>query len=127
MLRILVCGDRNWTDYFAVRDTLKAFKETSGIEYIIEGEASGADTFGRIAAEELDIPCAKFPAKWAEFGLSAGPKRNLQMLIEGKPNLVLAFHNDIKNSKGTMNMIEQSKRAGLKVILYYHELQRKEL
>lgn len=126
-MRILVCGDRNWMDYSAIRDTLKVFKETSGIEYIIEGEASGADTFARIAAEELNIPCAKFPAKWAEFGLSAGPRRNLQMLIEGKPNIILAFHDNIKNSKGTMNMIEQSKRAGLKVILYYHELQWKEL
>jgi len=39
------------------------------------------------------------------------------MLDEGKPDLVLAFHTDIKNSKGTKNMIQQAEKRGIKVIL----------
>lgn len=45
------------------------------------------------------------------------PIRNKQMLDEGKPDLVLAFHTDIENSKGTKNMIYQAKKRGIKVIL----------
>jgi len=121
-MRILICGDRNWDDYVAVRDTLKVFKETLGISCIIEGEASGADSFGRIAAEELGIPVEKYPANWTKYDKGAGPIRNQQMLDEGKPVLVLAFHDKLQESKGTKDMVLRSQKAGIKTIHYYHTL-----
>jgi len=39
------------------------------------------------------------------------------MLDEGKPDLVLAFYTNIKNSKGTKNMINQAKKRGIVIIL----------
>lgn len=41
----------------------------------------------------------RFPAKWNEHGKAAGPIRNQQMLTEGKPDVVFAFHDDIASSK----------------------------
>ena len=39
------------------------------------------------------------------------------MLNEGNPDLILAFHNDIENSKGTKNMVMQAKKRGIKTIV----------
>ena len=78
--RILICGDRNWTNFQLILDTLSKIQQERGIEVVIEGEAAGADTLGRLAAERLGIPVDKFPALWRTYGLKAGPIRNRQML-----------------------------------------------
>jgi len=112
-VRVLVCGDRKYSNYIRVKQALQAVKPT----LVIEGEAKGADSLGREAAEYLGIPVMKFPAQWDSYGRAAGPIRNKQMLEEGKPDLVLAFHTNIAESKGTKNMIKIAKEAGIKVIL----------
>jgi hypothetical protein len=83
------------------------------IDVVIEGEARGADTMGRLAAEDFGIPVLKFPANWGVYGKVAGPIRNRQMLSEGRPDLVLAFHNDIANSRGTKDMVKAAMKAGI--------------
>jgi hypothetical protein len=40
------------------------------------------------------------------------------MLKEGKPDMVLAFHENIVVSKGTANMVNKSKAAGLTVLVF---------
>jgi len=54
-----------------------------------------------------------FPADWKSYGKGAGPIRNQLMLDEGKPDLVLAFHNDISSSRGTADMIRRAKKHGI--------------
>ena len=120
-MRILVCGARNWSDYIAIRDVIASLLPL-GVECIIEGEAAGADSMGRVAANELGIAVLKFPADWNKHGKAAGPIRNKQMLEEGKPDLILAFHDDIDKSKGTKNMLEQAQKAGIVTRLYSHKL-----
>jgi hypothetical protein len=46
------------------------------------------------------MPVIAMPADWANHGKAAGPIRNRKML-DLKPDLVLAFHADLTNSKGT--------------------------
>ncbi len=67
----------------------------------------GADKTSARVAKELDIDVLKFPADWAAYGLSAGPKRNQQMIDEGKPTHIIAFHNNIERSKGTKDMLKK--------------------
>ena len=113
-LRILFCGSRDWTDRKAVVDVLKVLPKGS---VIIEGEARGAD---RIACEEatrLGLAVVPFPADWKRYGLAGGPIRNAQMLKEGKPDVVVAFHENIEASKGTKNMLKQAQKAGLPTFL----------
>ena len=110
VMRVLICGDRNWKDGRAIKRELVKLKS---VQCVIEGEASGADTLGRIVAELLDIPVQPFPAQWKVYGMAAGPIRNRQMLAEGKPDLVLAFHPEIEKSRGTKNMVEQAHGAKL--------------
>jgi hypothetical protein len=52
-------------------------------------------------------------AKWEKYGLAAGPIRNQEMLDTYKPDLVVAFHNDIEHSKGTKDMITRAMNYGI--------------
>ena len=113
-MRVLVCGDRNWTDIEVIRQKLISIPD---ISVVIEGEARGADRIARQVAEELNIPVEKFPANWDKYGKAAGPIRNQQMLDEGKPDLVLAFHNDLENSKGTKDMVIRADKAGVETVV----------
>lgn len=113
--RILICGDRYWLNQLCIDSVLSQFED---VECVIEGEANGADTCGRLAAEKLGIPVLKFPANWRKYGRAAGMKRNQQMLDEGKPTLVLAFHSNMEHSRGTKDMIIRAKDSGIPVHLY---------
>jgi hypothetical protein len=68
---------------------------------------------GAQAAAQLGIPVLRFPAEWRKYGHNAGPLRNIQMLSEGKPTLVFAFHDFIQNSKGTKHMVNAARQAGV--------------
>lgn len=110
-----MCGDRNWTNAVAIIrevDTLIAEHGADNL-VIIEGEARGADKIARRAAVARRVEVDRYPAEWEKFGRAAGPIRNRQMLVEGKPDLVIAFHENIDESKGTQNMIEQARKAGV--------------
>ena len=117
--RVLVTGDRNYKDYNAVKETLAKLQD-QGFTAVIEGEARGADTLAREAAKELGMRVIALPAKWDKYGMAAGPKRNAEMLTYD-PELVVAFHDDLDNSKGTRDMVVKSRAKGLEVRLVLHD------
>lgn len=108
-MRVLVCGSRHFKDYELLKEVLDGYDITT----IIEGEARGADTLAAIYGGRRGVAVLRFPAQWDKHGRSAGPIRNKQMLVEGNPELVIAFRGP--NSKGTQNMIDQSIKAGVEV------------
>jgi hypothetical protein len=55
-------------------------------------------------------------AEWKRYGLGAGPRRNETMLNE-HPALVIAFHNDLANSKGTADTVRKAKKMGITVMV----------
>lgn len=110
-MRVLVCGGRNFTDKEYLFETLNALAKTIQIDCIIEGNASGADRLAGYWARKNYIDNIKFKAEWDKYGNAAGPIRNKQMLTEGKPDIVIAFY----GGKGTANMVQQARSAGLKV------------
>jgi hypothetical protein len=110
-MKVLCCGDRNWHDR---RTVMKELLNLPPDTIVIEGEARGADTISRLAAEYLLLEIERFPADWDRYGKSAGPIRNRQMLDE-KPDLVLAFHSNIENSKGTKDCITEASKRGIEV------------
>lgn len=117
-MRVLISGDRNYKRMDLIERELKKFPSGT---IIIHGAARGADTLAGFVAERIGLKVINdgkgFPADWKRYGMGAGPIRNQQMLDEGKPDLILAFHDDIKDSKGTKNMINKGVKAGKKVIL----------
>ena len=114
MLKILVCGDRNWTDKAAIHNILKEYPEDS---ILIEGAARGADRLAGEVANELGWEVVEIAADWTAYGPRAGPIRNQEML-DLSPDIVIGFHNDIESSKGTKHMLTIAKAAGKEVRLY---------
>lgn len=110
-MRVLVCGSRHFNDYKLLKEVLENYDITE----IISGHARGADSLGEVFATEKQIPKRIFPADWDQYGKRAGPIRNTQMLREGLPELVLAFRGP--NSRGTQNMIDQARKAGVEVVV----------
>jgi len=117
-MKILISGDRNWADKELIFCTLLDYVDD--VSVVIEGGARGADTLGRLVAEDLSISVIHCPANWNSYGKRAGIMRNIQMLEEHKPDLILAFHDDIEISKGTKHMIETAKAAFVEVRLITH-------
>ena len=113
-VKLLICGDRNWSDGSAIREIIIRFQP----KLVIEGEARGADSLARIAAEAMGIEVKKFPADWEKYGRAAGPIRNSQMLKEGNPDVVVGFHYKIDESKGTRDMLTRAKKAGKATFIF---------
>lgn len=118
-MRVIVCGDRNWHDYHAIEGVLSNFRKGT---IIIHGAARGADSLADLAAKQLGFERIPFPAKWEELGKKAGIVRNQQMLDEGKPDRVIAFHDNIEKSKGTKDMIQRAQKAEIKNFIWTHEI-----
>lgn len=116
-LRVLVCGDRNWTDRRCIAEKLEALHCAADL-VVIHGGCRGADQIAGEIAEGLDVSVETYWANWKRFGLGAGPIRNQQMLDEGKPDLVLAFHPDLSQSKGTADMVRRAKAAGVTCLVF---------
>lgn len=113
--RLLVCGDRNWSNKDQIRECI----EIVDPDVIIEGEARGADRIAREIALEMGYVLGdtllSFPADWEKHHKAAGPIRNQHMLTEGQPTIVYAFHGNINESKGTKDMIKRSLKAKIPV------------
>ena len=118
-MRVLVCGDRNWKDEHPIHVFLQSLPVGS---IIIHGAARGADKLTGEIADTLGLEVESYPANWNKFGKAAGVIRNKQMLDEGKPDMVVYFHRNLKESKGTRNMVQQSVEAGLPVFNGRHPL-----
>lgn len=139
-MRVLVCGGRNFAnpipynhseenkpamdEYRFVHRYLDKFVTENSKEYkeddswlpldivIIEGGARGVDRAAFDWAIVNFAQIKEYPADWKKHGKVAGPIRNKQMIDEGKPDVVIAF----PGGRGTANMVEQARKAGIKVI-----------
>jgi hypothetical protein len=112
--RVLVCGYRDWTDIESIEWQLRLCVH---MKVLIHGGARGADTIGGNFGKKLGskVKVLEFKADWNKYGRAAGPIRNKQMLEEGLPDFVLAFHDDLESSKGTKHMVTLARKAGIPV------------
>lgn len=119
---VLICGDREWTDQKLVDEVVFRLKKLYNIQKVVHGKARGADTCGGRAAEKYGLIVEEYPAEWHKYGKRAGPIRNAQQLREGKPDATIAFHDNIGESRGTIDMIKKSVQSDreIVVVLVYH-------
>ena len=113
---ILVCGDRYWSNYELIKRVIMELAQEYTLK-IINGGCCGADKIRSYVCEELNIIYQEVPANWAMYGKAAGPRRN-RIMLDLKPDLVLAFHDKIEESKGTKDCINEAKKRKIKVKLY---------
>lgn len=129
-MKILVTGDRNWTNAVsvghAILKVVEGFGETDpGNVTIVHGAARGADSIAGYAASMFDMVEKSYPAHWGHtkdcppdckrmVGRPAGVIRNQQMLDENPDiDIVLAFHPNLSESKGTKDMIKRVEKSGI--------------
>jgi hypothetical protein len=115
MKTILICGDRNWNDVPTIEHYLDTLPKDTRI---IEGGCRGADEISGWLARKRGFTVIVEKANWLKFGKAAGPIRNQLMLDVYKPDLVVAFHNDLAHSKGTSNMVNLATNQGVPVQIF---------
>lgn len=139
VVRILVCGGRDYSDYEAVSRAINALLPAAVEDdmgtwlpppdtVIIHGGATGADSLADQWAVVHWVKIEEYKADWTDFSepcvwktnsrgykynALAGFKRNQRMIDEGKPDVVLAF----PGGRGTRDMIKRANEAGIPVIL----------
>lgn len=113
-MRLLICGDREWSDKQTMRVWVRHYYEKYGDDLvIIHGACEGADLMAESLAKDYEIPYEGFPARWKKHRKAAGPIRN-RVMARARLDEALAFHNRIEKSKGTKNMLFQLAQTGIK-------------
>lgn len=105
-MRVLVCGGRDYDDRARVYTVLDEVNP----EWVIHGNARGADTLAADWARSRNRRVIACPANWARDGKRAGPIRNQNMLGQ-QPDLVIAF----PGGRGTADMVQRARKAGIDV------------
>jgi hypothetical protein len=109
-MKLLVCGGREFNDFDKMS---KVLSEYTGEITLAHGNCKGTDRLAEQYALEHNWNVVPYPANWALYGKSAGPLRNQKMLVDFKPDVVVAF----PGGKGTEDMIYKVKRAGIKLVI----------
>ena len=120
MVRIIICGSRNFNDYAKlcrVMDSI-GIHSIANNDYveIISGHCVGADICGEKFAAKYGYPLKVFEADWETHGKAAGPIRNRQMAkyaAQADEGIVVAF--PIGASRGTRHMVDIANQYGLEV------------
>ena len=133
---VLVCGDRNWPNDPPHREVIRAALDRFAREALIvhgdngyedeEGNlVRGADRVAADVAREMSFTnIVAYPVEeweWRSYGKKAGPIRNVTMFQKEKPDVVLAFHDNLEESRGTKHMVEFARRKRTPVELYNSE------
>lgn len=118
---ILVTGDRNWKNRRKI--AVELHKRRKKIKLLIHGGARGADLIADEFAQIMGVQTAEFAANWQFHKRAAGPIRNSNQLRFAKAAattlneqlLVLAFHGNLKKSKGTRHMVSLARGQKVRV------------
>lgn len=111
MIKLIVCGGRDYADKDKVFATLDRIVAAKGDIFVIQGGMTGADKLAGEWAASRGMPCAEVQALWDYYGDKAGPKRNLWMTMLA-PVGVVAF----PGGPGTAGMKAIAKDLGLRVM-----------
>lgn len=117
--KVLICGDRFWTEAAVIKRVLRALIKKHGTRdlVIITGKAQGADQLAGYHARSMNVHVADVAALWDTRHNGAGPQRN-RIMLALLPDLVIGFHDDLKRSKGTKDMLKQAEKVGIRTKHY---------
>lgn len=109
---VVISGDREWQDEERIK---KIFEKLEGDITIIHGGCRGLDLLGAKVGKNMGFKIIEVPAEWNLYGKGAGVIRNEKML-RMNPDLVIYFHDNLTESKGTKNLVNTAKKMKLKII-----------
>lgn len=107
-VHIVFSGDRYWDKQPDAIQSINDVLDTLDKDcVIIHGGCKGLDLMVDRCAKEKGFTIVSCPADWKKDGIKAGPIRNSSMLNDYNPRQVFCYHNDIKSSKGTKDMLNK--------------------
>lgn len=116
MIKLLVCGGRDYRDRDKVYETLDGVLKRNKISLLIVGynpkdsKYQGADQLAYEWARDRKVGSWTFPADWLKHKKAAGPIRNREMRDVGKPSHAIAF----PGGTGTAGMVKLLAEVGIK-------------
>lgn len=118
--RVLVCGSRDWSDRGSISRALQRLPLDTTIVHGAASRKSGgveqsADMLADEIARSLRLDVEQYPADWRQWGISAGFKRNIEMLDSGVDK-VIAFQRNL--SRGTQHTINEARKRDIPVEIY---------
>jgi len=117
-VRILITGGRDFWNEVQMAADFQALL-SRGLTVVIHGKnPNGADALADRLARALlgDDGVRDRPADWNSFGKGAGPKRNIQMLDEEHPDLVMGY--PTPKSRGTWHCIAEAAARDLPILAF---------
>lgn len=115
--RVIIAGSRGFTafaDLCAYCDKVLARKAQEGQIVVLSGHCQGPDLMGEEYARQRGYVVEVHPADWKQYGKAAGPKRNKEMAAAAHA-LIAIWDGE---SRGTKNMIDEARAAGLPVRIF---------
>ncbi len=113
MMKVVVCGGRDYNDIRNVFLKLDEFHAETPITELMQGGATGADYIAKTWAEKRGVINHTIKADWKKNGRAAGPMRNDEML-NWEPDVVLAFPGGI----GTQDMKNRADQRKVRVVVF---------
>jgi YspA, cpYpsA-related SLOG family len=133
-MKVIVCGSRYYRDRARIEERLLQLVRSVGAVQIITGGARGADTLAHEIARQMqddgrNVTTIVIRGHWQvkedtppwairttpdgrRYDVRAGHERNGWMLDE-RPELVIAFADDLSEAPGTKDCLEQARRRGI--------------
>jgi len=112
-MKTIIAGHREFTDLALMTKILKYVPWD--ITATVCGCAPGADSTGKVWAQNNKLPTDHFPADWDKYKKAAGPIRNREMEKVGQA--LVAFL--APGSKGTKDMIEVMRAKRKPIFIWY--------
>jgi hypothetical protein len=106
MTTLLVTGDREWNNRPLVEEVLEDLR-ADGFEKLIGGACRGLDSIAAAVWRKMGLPIQEY----------AVTKDRNQKMLDEEPgiSLVCGFHDNLAESRGTMDMLRRAQAAGKQI------------
>ena len=112
-MKVVICGYRMWSDMESISRVINILKTAFHPDlHIITGGAVGADSIAHEYAKSVGIRATSVSADWKRYKKATGPIRS-RVVLDMNPDMVIAFHQFIRNSKGTLDCVNEAVRRGI--------------
>lgn len=119
--KVIIAGGRDFNDLKLLVATCdRILKNKTNVE-VVSGVARGADRLGEVYAYSKGWRVKRFPARWEDYGKSAGAIRNSEMA--NYADAAIVFWNG--RSPGTRDMISKAQKKGMPLRVIDYEKKRK--
>ncbi|MFU2318866.1 SLOG family protein [Rahnella sp. PCH160] len=111
-MRVLICSGRFYAGISTLTRVLDLYSQSENIRVLIHGGHPSSGGAIEHWARDANVHIVRYPANWAAHGKYAEIRRNIFMLEDSRPDIILAF----SGGEDTADCIGLAKSKGIKVI-----------